>query len=96
MPGSSSQFSSQRHFVDVMPILARLRSQPREGPQTDALRFDADQVGEFVDQGEWIRSQSGRAIEKMLSCIVGRISQEWLGIDDEPRFPLCGKYVAGV
>jgi hypothetical protein len=58
--------------------------------------IDAKQVGHAAHCAVRVSSQSLIAVEEKLRRIVGRVTNEWLWIDNEPRFPLRSKDVACV
>ena len=79
-----------------MPGLPRIGRKPGEGPEPDALGVDAEQVGEPAHGGARLRAQPAGTVQQVLGGVVGGISDERLGIDDEPRLALRPKDVAGV
>ena len=78
------------------PIVARLRRTTGKRPQSNALAIHAEQVRDAADRPARVRAQSRITIKQVLRRIVGRIPDEWLRVDDQPRLPLRPKHIACV
>ena len=89
-----SDCSREFHAAVVPPIIARFCSGAGKCPEANTLAIHAKQVRDTADGPVWVGAQSGRAVEQVLCGIIGRISDEWLRVDHQPRLPLGSKNVA--
>ena|SRR5215831_14131755 len=89
-----SDCPSEVYPLSIAPILTRLGSCAGEGPSAKTFLINLKQISKPFDRSIGVGLQSGTAIEQMLRHVVGGISRERLGIDNQPRFAFRAKHVA--
>src|SRR5271154_7166187 len=72
----------------IAPIWPGICCSTCKCPKLEALRIHLAQIGKPLDHTDWICMQPRFTIVEMLNHVVGRIADEWLRVDHQPRLPL--------